>query len=244
MRFLGLLALTTAFTLPILADEDYEEGVAISPADIPTQCIVLCAPIIQVANGCQAKAAPAKPEEMDDKRRYPHSWMRREDDSEEDEMPMAMTADSCICNNATVNINTAGPVCDSCIRQNGATTKAVMKLIANCKLPAASALALTPIPTPTASSSAASRSTVTSVVIVTAAPTSSSPTVTTPVVVQPIIVSAVPATSSVSADDFVDSKAVASEAGRGISVSTLGIISGYRGYVAVVSLVMIVIVGM
>lgn len=123
MRFLGLLALTTAFTLPILADEDYEEGVAISPADIPTQCIVLCAPIIQVANGCQAKAAPAKPEEMDDKRRYPHSWMRREDDSEEDEMPMAMTADSCICNNATVNINTAGPVCDSCIRQNGATTK-------------------------------------------------------------------------------------------------------------------------
>lgn len=124
MRFLALLAVSAAFILPILADEDDEEGAAISPADIPTQCTVLCAPIVQVANGCQAKAAAAKPAEMDDKKRYLKSWMKREDDDDDDdEMPMATTPDPCICNNGTVNINTAGPACDTCIQQNGATTK-------------------------------------------------------------------------------------------------------------------------
>jgi hypothetical protein len=116
MRFLAILALVTAFIPPTIADDG---DPAINPADIPTPCTVLCTPIVQLANGCQAISAAPGPAD-DDKRRWLNSvFLHRRDD---DDGPPATTADPCICNNATVAFNTVAPPCDTCIQANGATT--------------------------------------------------------------------------------------------------------------------------
>lgn len=111
MHLSATIVLLATFIIPIFGDD---ADPAIPAGDIPTTCLVTCAPVIAQANTCQVQEVAAAPA-GDDKRRWFGGFKRDDDDP-------PTTADPCICHNATFAVNTLAPPCDDCIQANGATT--------------------------------------------------------------------------------------------------------------------------